>query len=558
MHTTSPNFISIGQHILNRFKELGIDTIFGVPSDFNMPLLDLLEEDETLTWGNNANELNAAYAADGYARIRGISALVTAFGVGELSAMNGIAGAYSEMLPIIHIVGSPRTQYRESHALIHHTLGNGDYDIFYKMSSMLASASTNVTVSNAVSEIDRVISTAFITKRPGYIGLPCDIVNAMVEVPATALLCIDPPKSPVKSLATANALILKEINDAKHPIIISDIGILRFHLESEANAFIERTGFPTYTAPMGKGSVNIDLPNYRGVYCGALSLDGIQQELETADLLIELGPIKSDFNTGNFTFGLEHVKTIVLHSYDVTIDQAEYAGVRMQELLPMLTQGINAKPSLEFGPLVKQKPIDQGSNEITSNYLWNKVNEYIKPNSIVVTETGSSGFAAPNALHAKDNTYISQVLWGSIGYSVPAAVGAAMAARHRQIYLFVGDGSFQVTAQEVSVFIRHGLTPVIFLLNNDGYLTEKLINGPHSSYNNFQMWEYSKAMTFFGAHLETNQNRKIGLEVQVKTRKEFESAMETVIQEPGKIHFLELVMPQFDAPRELEMLAESF
>lgn len=473
--------------------------------------------------------------------------------------MNGIAGAYSEMLPIIHIVGSPRTRFRDSHALIHHTLGDGDYDVFYKMSSMLASASTNLTVSNAVSEIDRVISTAIITKRPGYIGLPCDIVNAMVEAPAIAPLCIDRPKSPIKTLAAANDLILKEIHNAKHPVILSDLGVLRFHLESEANAFIERPGFPTYTAPMGKGSVNIDLPNFRSIYCGALSLDGIQQELETADLLIKLGSIKSDFNTGYFTFELEHVQTIVLRNYGVTIDQAKYVGVQMQELLPMLTQGIgSAKSSFELGPLVKQKPIDQGSNEITNNYLWNKVNEYIKPNSIVVTETGSSGFAAPNALHAKDNTYISQVLWGSIGYSVPAAVGAAMAARHRQIYLFVGDGSFQLTVQEISVFIRHGLTPVIFLLNNDGYLTEKLINGPNSNYNNFQMGEYIKAMTFFGAHLETNQNEKIGIEVQVKTREAFESAMETVIQEPGKIHFLELVMPQFDAPRELKMLAEIF
>ncbi|KAI9259768.1 pyruvate decarboxylase PdcB [Helicostylum pulchrum] len=556
MHHSSPTLISIGQHILNRLKELGIDTVFGVPSDFNMPLLDLIEEDETLTWGSNTNELNAAYAADGYARIRGTSALVTAFGVGELSAMNGIGGAYSEMLPIIHIVGSPRTQYRDAHALIHHTLGDGDYDVFYKMSSMLASASTNLTVSNAVSEIDRVISTALITKRPGYIGLPCDIVNAMV-LPA-ASLCIDAPRSPVKSLTAATDVILKEISTAKHPVIISDVGVLRFHLEPEANAFIEKSGIPTYTAPMGKGSVNIDLPNFRGVYCGAMSLDGIRLELEPADLLIELGPIKSDFNTGYFTFGLDHVKTIVLHHHRVTIDQAEYVGVQMQELLPMLTQGIRTTNKPSLGPLVKQKPTEGGSNEITNNYLWNKVNEYIKPNSIVVTETGSSGFAAPNALHAKDNTYISQVLWGSIGYSVPAAVGAAMAARHRQVYLFVGDGSFQVTVQEVSVFIRHGLTPVIFLLNNDGYLTEKLINGPYSSYNNFQMWEYSKALTFFGAHLETNQNTKIGLEVQVKTREAFESAMETVMGEPGKIHFLEVVMPQFDAPRELEMLAEIF
>ncbi|KAG2235511.1 thiamine diphosphate-binding protein [Thamnidium elegans] len=561
MPSTLLNSVSIGQHILNRLKELGIDTIFGVPSDFNMPLLDILEDDESLTWGNNANELNASYAADGYARVRGVGALITAFGVGELSAMNGIAGSYAERIPIIHIVGTPRTSYRNTNAIIHHTLGNGDYNVFYKMASMISCASTNITVSNAVSEIDRVISTAVISKRPVYIGIPCDLVHALVQVPIQSPLCLVPAKSPTKPLSVAYNLIIREIRSAKHPVILADAGVIRLHLESETNAFIERSGFPTYVAPMGRGGVNAGLVNYRGVYCGILSLDGIQQELEHTDLLIELGPVKSDGNTGNFTSALDGVKTISLYSSSTVIDYADYTGVCMHELLPMLTEGLpTVKKTFDLGPLIKPAAINHDSEDITCNYLWNKVEDYIKPNSIVVTETGSSGFAAFNAPHFKEATYINQILWASIGYSVPAALGASMAARNRQVYLFVGDGSFQLTAQEISVFIRQGLTPVIFLLNNDGYVTEKLINGPHRDYNNFQMWEYSRALTFFGGSLATNKAKnpaEIGLQVQVKTRKAFESAMETVNQEPGKIHFLELVMPQFDAPRELFILTKS-
>ncbi|CAO0797950.1 unnamed protein product [Mucor circinelloides] len=185
------------------------------------------------------------------------------------------------------------------------------------------------------------------------------------------------------------------------------------------------------------------------------------------------------------------------------------------------------------------------------------VPEYIKPNSIVVAETGTSEFGVFNMQSSKDTTYISQILWGSIGYSVGAAVGAAIADRFRQLFLFVGDGSFQLTFQEISVLLHHGLTPVIFLLNNDGYLIEKLIHGPERDYNNYQMWQYSKTLDFFGAHLERNTSTgcsKVGFESKVSTRQEFEAAMDSITAQPDKMHFVEVVMPRFDAPRELELL----
>ncbi|CEP19922.1 hypothetical protein [Parasitella parasitica] len=176
-------------------------------------------------------------------------------------------------------------------------------------------------------------------------------------------------------------------------------------------------------------------------------------------------------------------------------------------------------------------PIDHSTNKITQNYLWNKVPEYIKPNSIVVAETGTSEFGA--------------------------AVGAAIADRSRQLFLFVGNGSFQLTFQEISEFLHHGLTPVIFLLNNDGYLIAKLIHGPERDYNNYQMWQYSKTLDFFGAHRERNTSTgcsKVGFESKISTRQEFEAAMDSITAQPDKMHFVEVVMPRFDAPRELELL----
>ncbi|GAA5809158.1 hypothetical protein MFLAVUS_002563 [Mucor flavus] len=431
-----------------------------------MPLLDLIEDDTDLHWGNNKNELNAAYAADGYARVRRAGAVVTTFGVGELSTINGIAGPYPELLPVIHIVGPPRTTSQNSGTLLHHTLGNGDFDSFRKMSITVTVASASLSFSNAILEIDRVFQTAITKKRPGYIEIPIDL----------------------------------QVRASNNPAIIVDGRISRYHLESKVNELVKASGFSTFSAPIGKGIIDESLSNYRGVYVGNVTLDGVAKEIENADLLIEIGSIKSD-----------------------------------------------------------PTPIDNSTTELTHNYLWNKLPEFIKPNSIIALETGTAAFGAFNTKSPKGATFISQLFWGSIGYSVGVAVGAAMADRGRKVYLFVGDGSFQLTVQEISVFIRQGLTPVIFLLNNDGYLMEKLIHGPERSYNNFQMWKYSQTLDYFGGNLEVNKTEgkkptPIGVGEKVSTRQEFEIAMEKIDKEPNKIHFLEVVMPEFDSPRELSLM----
>lgn len=220
--------VVIGNHILGRLEEIGVDTIFGVPGDFNMPLLDLIEDNPKLTFGSNTNELNASYAADGYARIRGLGAVVTTFGVGELSAMNGIAGSFSEMVPVIHIVGSPRVVDHKETPLLHHTLGDGDYDVFHRMASLVTVASASLTLDNALSEIDRVIETAFIQKRPGYISIPVDLIKESVQVSSMIHpLQISPARNTQRTQPLVLKQILRLIQSAQRPVIIVDGCVLR-------------------------------------------------------------------------------------------------------------------------------------------------------------------------------------------------------------------------------------------------------------------------------------------------------------------------------------------
>ncbi|KAI8356603.1 thiamine diphosphate-binding protein [Choanephora cucurbitarum] len=553
--------IKIGDYLIRRLKEVGVDTVFGVPGDYNMPLLDMIEDDKELVWGNNANELNASYAADGYARIRGVGAVVTTFGVGELSAAAGVAGSYSEMLSVLHIVGTPNTKSQAEGAILHHTLGNGNFQVFVEMFSKISCAYAHVTRDNAIKEIDRVIEQSILRKRPGYIGIPIDLIQYEVSLSEIQPLNLTHPRNPPKTQEVCLQVVLDAINKAQHPIILVDACVQRHNLQKEAAEFIKRTGFPTYVAPMGKGIVPEEFGNYRGCYAGSITIEGIIQEIQKADLIIELGSIKSDFNTGGFTYGLDQSKTIALHSFATNVFYADYDKVSMTEFLPLLTDALPKTPRhFELGPRHLPAATIQGE-EITHNYFWNKVPDYMEPDCVIVAETGTAEFASFNLKAPPGASFIAQVLWGSIGFSVGAALGAAMADRKRHVYLFVGDGSFQLTCQEISVFIRQGLTPVIFLLNNDGYLIEKLIHGPHRSYNNFQMWEYDKTLKYMGGHLDRNiqegDRSQIGVEAKVQTRNEFEAAMEKVHANPDKIHFIEVVMPRFDAPRELILQVET-
>ncbi|KAI8336517.1 thiamine diphosphate-binding protein [Chlamydoabsidia padenii] len=551
---------TIGLHVLERLKEVGIDTVFGVPGDYNLKFLDLLEDDKDLTWGNNANELNAAYAADGYARVKGAGALLTTFGVGELSATNGIAGSYAEMIPVIHLVGTPSTTSIAQGALLHHTLGNGDFSVFLNMYSQITAASTHLTPSNAARQIDYVISECLRRRRPGYIGIPSDIVNTEITV-ETGKLDYSIPKNPPDTQEAALKAIIHAIEEAKNPIILADACVLRNNMKKELAELVKVSGFPVYVAPMSIDVIDHDIPNYRGCYSGSSSLTKVKEEVLSADLILELGSEQTDVNTGGFTYGLEPSKIIEFHTFTTKVFYSTFEKVAMQELVPLLIKHfpesckINPETiTTSLGPRARRAETPQG-DKMVQDYFWNKMTEYFPERSIIITETGTANLGAFNVDLPKDCIFISQLLWGSIGYTVPSTLGAAIADRSRRVFLIVGDGSFQLTAQEISSMLHHGVCPIILLFNNDGYLIEKLIHGRDRKYNDIQMWDYAKSFDFFGSNIKVNHERathpfRVGVHEKIETRKDFEKAMDQAIAQPDHIHFLELILPPFDAPQE--------
>ena len=418
----------------------------------------------------NCNELNAGYAADGYARIKGISALVTTFGVGELSALNAVAGGFSEFVPIVHIVGTPSTISQRDGMLLHHTLGNGNFDVFKNMSRDISCA---VAVLNDPHEapalIDHAINQCWLKSRPVYITLPTDMVQKKVEGHRlkTPLDLSIPANDPGKENYVVD-VILKYLHAAKSPIILVDACASRHHVLDEVHELVQKSGLPTFVAPMGKGAVDETLPNYGGVYAGTGSNAGVAERVESADLVLNIGSLKSDFNTAGFTYRVSQLSTIDLHSEYVRVKYSEYPGVRMLGVLKKVISRLE-KLSIQPSPAVtndipEKDQATSGNQPIVHDWLWPRVGQWLRPEDIVITETGTANFGIWETKFPKGVTAISQVLWGSIGYSVGACQGAALAAKetgNRRTVLFVGDGSFQLTAQEVSTMIRHDLNPIM-------------------------------------------------------------------------------------------------
>lgn len=241
--------------IFYRLHELGMRHILGVPGDFNLQLLDHIYKVPDLQWVGTCNELNAAYAADGYARIVGIGAFVTTFGVGELSAINGVAGAYSEQIPVIHVVGTTSRMMQKAQVMIHHTLSeNWDHTTYQRMSEPVRSASAFLTdETTAAAEIDRVLETAVKTRLPVYLFVPVDVSDIIIDA-SPLMKPLNVEVHNVGREADEDKVVLEIIQlieKASNPGIIVDMLVQRHGLVEDTKSLISLIDAPVSPPLLG-------------------------------------------------------------------------------------------------------------------------------------------------------------------------------------------------------------------------------------------------------------------------------------------------------------------
>lgn len=533
-----PSQKTVGQYLFDCLKLEGITEIFGIAGDYNFTLLDTLECYKGIRFIEGRNELNAGYSADGYARIKGLSALITTFGVGELSACNAIAGANSEYVPIIHIVGAPPENDQKEHKLMHHTLMDGNFDVFRNMYERITAYSAVLTPENAKIEIPAAIQIAKEKKKPVYLVVADDLVTKPIKnrVEPTP----QRPTSNLKTLQAAVNHVHKLLDRAHRPVILVDVKTMRFGLQAAVQQLADTMNVPVATMMYGKGGFDETHPNYVGMYLGSFGDSEVQSKVENADCIIAIGMVFADTNTASFTAKLNQRITVNIQPDMVKIAEAEYSNVLAADML-LAIQNVGYKGQGLVGKM--SFPYDQLNTNtdaplIAANY-YPRFQQMLKEEDIVVVETGTFYNGIAEVRLPSDVIYIGQGGWQSIGYAIPSAFGAIMAVPERRVLLFTGDGALQLTAQEISTMLYYGCKPIIFVLNNDGYTIEKYLNvkTKNQKYNKIPQWSYTKLAEVFGGDAITATVRTYGELDQAINQAEIESTeklciIEMIVKDP--------------------------
>jgi len=530
--------MTIGDFLLRRLQEAGIRHLFGVPGDFNLELLQQNEDGGYLKWVGTCNEMNASYAADGYARLAGMGALTVTNAVGALGAINGIAGSYAEHVPVILIAGSIPLRSIERGLGMHHTTGDGTWDRFLGAFGYVTAAQARLTPYNAATEIDRLIVTAWREKLPVYMELPSDIAFLDIEVPAAPLAMAEPASDPERLRSCAEAMA-HQLSDAKSPAILVDQDVDRYGAATEVMGLAEKLQLPVAVTGPAKAVIDETFHHYAGVYNGKASAPQTRQAIEDSDCLLSIGYRPIDGTSGDFTAALP-ANTIHLRGHSVDMGEDNYQAVTLKEVLRGVTDAapqVTNRTNGYFAPGMPTGAQADGSVKLTQAAYWETIQSYLRPGDVLLTDNGTSyaifGFRLPPKC-----TVVASVIWGSIGYSVGALLGTLTAAPDRRHLLFIGDGSFQETAQELSTMLRHDCKPVIFLINNGGYTIERGYMGKTSDYNDIATWKYADLPKVFRP--DTTARSFV-----VKTVADLEKALSAP---NDTLVFIESVMDPYDAP----------
>ncbi|ECZ1412229.1 alpha-keto acid decarboxylase family protein [Salmonella enterica] len=541
------NPYTVADYLLDRLAGCGIGHLFGVPGDYNLQFLDHVIDHPTLRWVGCANELNAAYAADGYARMSGAGALLTTFGVGELSAINGIAGSYAEYVPVLHIVGAPCSAAQQRGELMHHTLGDGDFRHFYRMSQAISAASAILDEQNACFEIDRVLGEMLAARRPGYIMLPADVAKKTAIPPTQALaLPVHEAQSGVETAFRYHAR--QCLMNSRRIALLADFLAGRFGLRPLLQRWMAETPIAHATLLMGKGLFDEQHPNFVGTYSAGASSKEVRQAIEDADRVICVGTRFVDTLTAGFTQQLPAERTLEIQPYASRIGETwfnlpmAHAVSTLRELC--LECAFAPPPTRSAGQPVR---IDKG--ELTQESFWQTLQQYLKPGDIILVDQGTAAFGAA-ALSLPDGAeVVVQPLWGSIGYSLPAAFGAQTACPDRRVILIIGDGAAQLTIQEMGSMLRDGQAPVILLLNNDGYTVERAIHGAAQRYNDIASWNWTQIPPALNAAQQAECWR-------VTQAIQLAEVLERLAR-PQRLSFIEVMLPKADLPELLRTVTRA-
>lgn len=536
--------LSIGAYLIARLHEHGARHVFGIPGDYVLGFYEQVHRSR-LRLVNTCDEQGAGFAADAYARLRGLGVVCVTYCVGGLKVANTTAEAFAEKSPVVIISGAPGMKEREKNPLLHHKVR--EFDTQFQVFKQLTAASTVLSDPQiAFQEIDRVLHAALRYKRPVYIELPRDLVDAPGS--ATHRVREWHEASDPAALRAALDDAVSMINASRRPVILADVEVHRFGLHDELLRLARRTHIPVASTLLGKSVIGEQHPFYLGVYEGAMGREDVRRRVESSDCVLMLGAFMTDINLGIFTARLDPARCIYATSEKLAVRHRHYEEVRFKDFM----RGLNRAKLRPRAPARLPRPPSPAlfghgarpapNKPLTVKKLFHRLNLFLRENTIVVADVGDAMFGAADLHIHRGTEFLAPAYYTSMGFAIPASIGAQLAQLRCRPLVLVGDGAFQMTGLELATVARHGLNPIVILLNNRGYGTERpMQDGP---YNDVWPMRYHRLPELLGA----------GRGFLVQTERDLDAALVAAEQHTESYCLIEVQLDPHDRSPALQRL----
>lgn len=484
---------SVADFLIDRMDNAGIRHVFGVPGDYVLNFYKKLDDYDNIKLINATDENHAGFAADAYARVNGIGCVCVTYNVGALKISNAVACAYAERSPLVVISGSPGMKERKEGIMLHHMVRS--FDCQREVFEKITCASTVLDNPNVAGfEIDRVFEALNHHKLPVYIELPRDIATKPVIYDVYNQGTPTSPETDEQNLEEAIEEVVGWLNTAKRPIIMAGVQVSRFGLGSQLVRFAEKTNIPIVTTLLSKSVVSEIHPLFRGLYAGSTSQEGVQEAVEESDCLLMFGVLVTDMTTSFMPVQFNKRRTVSCSIEGMKVKNHAYANVMFKDFCHALFKSDVVKKISYLKPTIKieEKFTPSPDDKITTKRFYQKINSILDEKTTVLADTGDTLFGALDLICHHNNSFLCPAFYTSMGFAIPGALGVQTAQPHIRPIVLVGDGAFQMSCTELSTIVDRGLNPIVFVINNKGYVTERmLLDGP---FNDVRNWKYHEVV----------------------------------------------------------------
>ncbi len=460
---------TIASHLTRRLRELGVDQGFGIVGDFALRFFGSLER-ENFPVLVTADEQGAGFAADAYARLRGVGAVFCTFGVGGLKLANAVAGAWAEQVPLLVVSGAPGVVERRDDPLLHHKVKSFDtqYDVFRDLTIAQHALDNPQT---AAMHIDRVLEAMLLYQRPGYLEIPRDMAEVEIADLAGPLTFAAQICDEQKLNAAVNDVVTL-LHETSRAVALTGVMLARRGVTDQWREVAEHLGLPVAVSALSRGAFPERHPLAIGVYQGAVSPAHVVHHIEDADIIISLGVLRTDLNMGGFTAHLDPTRLVEITDSEVNVGLRTYRDVPLVRFIPALREAVlsrlpsRAPHSTPARP--SHVPVD---DTLTIEDTIAAVAAALDDRHGLIVDPGEAMFASVDL--PAPSWCLASAYYATMGYAVPAALGAGCADRSRRPVVLVGDGAFAMTGLECGWAAFHDVSALVIVLDNSGYGTQR-------------------------------------------------------------------------------------